>query len=240
MLLELKHFKYLVFLAMGHLVQRIQRSALLRHLHRKPYAALVLSGSYEEAGDLGRVRVCAGDVVLHEAFEAHLDRFPRGGAAVLNLPLPASYRFEPGLASVEDPDALVHSAERDVALAAAWLVGTARPRVPECLEWPDELAAELLRAPSLSLSTWCHAKGLRPWSLTRGFSQVFGVSPSAFRARSRTRRALRCLRQTDEPLSDVAARLGFADQSHLTRSVTAMTGLPPQAWRRAANGFKTR
>jgi AraC-like DNA-binding protein len=225
---------------MARLVQRIRRSALRRHLHRRPYAAVVLSGSYEEAGDLGRIRVGPGDVVLHEAFEAHLDRFPESGATVLNLPLAASYRFEPGLASLEDPEAVVRAAERDVVQAAAMLVGEARPRASTCLEWPDELAAALLQAPSLCLSTWGHTRGLRPWALSRGFSQVFGVSPSAFRARSRTRQALRWLRQTSDPLSEVAARLGFSDQSHMTRSVTGLTGVPPLAWRRAASGFKTR
>ena len=47
-----------------------------RHVHKRAYAALVLSGGYEEAGDSGRHRVQAGNVVLHEAFEAHLDRIP--------------------------------------------------------------------------------------------------------------------------------------------------------------------
>jgi hypothetical protein len=34
----------------------------------------------------------AGDVVLHEAFEGHLDRFPASGATV-NISLPAQNTF---------------------------------------------------------------------------------------------------------------------------------------------------
>jgi AraC-like DNA-binding protein len=37
----------------------------------------------------------------------------------------------------------------------------------------------------------------------------------------------------------IAAHLGFADQSHMTRSVRWLTGMAPQAWRFPANGFKT-
>ena len=45
---------------------------------------------------------------------------------------------------------------------------------------------------------------------------------------------------TNEPLAKIAAHLGFADQSHMTRSVKQTTGMNPLAWRAAANGFKTR
>ena len=47
-------------------------TVLSRHRHEASYAALVISGGYEEAGDRGRQRARAGDVVIHGAFEAHL------------------------------------------------------------------------------------------------------------------------------------------------------------------------
>jgi hypothetical protein len=59
--------------------QTVRKSALSRHIHEHAHAALVLSGGYEEAGDLGRFQVQAGDIVLHECFEAHLDRFSASG-----------------------------------------------------------------------------------------------------------------------------------------------------------------
>ena len=55
--------------------------------------ALVLSGGYEEAGDRGSVRVRAGDLVMHGAYEAHLNRYDAEGAEELNLALP--WQFEP-------------------------------------------------------------------------------------------------------------------------------------------------
>ncbi len=222
------------------MLQTIRSSALGRHVHRHAYAALVLSGYYEEAGDLGCLRVRAGDVVLHEAFEAHLDRFPASGAKVLNISLSTQSTFQPGLGRIDDPDAIVRIAEKNEAEAAEQLLALTEIQEPECRDWPDELAAALMRCPSLSLSHWSTVKGIAPWTLSRGFAEVFDVSPSAFRLRARARRAWKAIRTTDAPLAKIAADCEFADQSHMTRSVKGMTGRAPQAWRVAANRFKTR
>jgi len=220
--------------------QTICTSGFGRHLHKHAYAALVLSGCYEEAGDLGRLRVRAGDVVLHEAFEVHLDRFSASGATVLNLSLPAGHAFQAGWGRIDDPDAIVRIAERNKAEAALLLLSLAGMQEPECCDWPDELAAALMRYPSLSLSHWSEMRKIAPWALSRGFARVFDVSPSALRARARTRHAWKAIRTTDAPLAGIAADCGFADQSHMTRSVKNMTGKGPHAWRLAANRFKTR
>jgi AraC-like DNA-binding protein len=219
--------------------QTIRSLTLGRHSHDEAYAALVLSGGYEEAGDQGRLRVEAGDVVLHDCFEAHLDRFSQSGAVVLNLRLPARSWFAPGIARVEDMDVLVRAAEASEAGAADLLLSTVQARTSPCADWPVELASALIQCPSLRLSLWAHGKGLAPWTVSRGFARVFGVSPEAFRARTRARHAWKAIRMTAEPLARIAAQLGFAAQSHMTRSVKQMTGAAPPAWREAANRFKT-
>ena len=50
---------------MSHLPARqtVQPGALPRHRHAEGYVAVVIAGGYEEAGDTGRRRVSAGDVV---------------------------------------------------------------------------------------------------------------------------------------------------------------------------------
>jgi AraC-like DNA-binding protein len=220
--------------------QTIRSSVLSRHSHEEAYAALVLAGAYEEAGDQGRFQVEAGDVVLHDRFEAHLDRFSPSGAVVLNLRLLAQYSFTPGIAKIADIDLLVRTAEVSEAEAADLLLSEVHVRPPGYADWPDELAAVLIRDPSLSLYLWARDSGLAPWTVSRGFARVFGITPEAFRARTRARQAWKAIRTTEEPLAKIAADLGFADQSHMTRSVRQMTGVGPQAWRHAANRFKTR
>jgi AraC-like DNA-binding protein len=220
--------------------QTIRASGFGRHRHQEAYAAVVLSGGYEEAGDLGRLRVVAGDVVLHDGFEAHLDRFVSSGTVVLNLRLRVGKFVTPGLAKIADPDLIARTAEKDRAEAISLLMAMATRQRAISLDWPDELAAALLQNPSHILSLWGMRNGIAPWTLSRGFVQVFGVSPEAFRARARARQARRSIETTAEPLVRIAAGLGFSDQSHMTRDVKQLTGMAPMALRAAANGFKTK
>src|ERR1700757_2107306 len=93
--------------------QTIRASVLGRHVHQTAYAALVLAGGYEEAGDHGRFQVRAGDVVFHDRFEGHLDRFSETAAVLLNLQLPAGCSFKPGIARVADLDSVVRLAKKN-------------------------------------------------------------------------------------------------------------------------------
>jgi AraC-like DNA-binding protein len=219
--------------------QTIRAATLDRHTHEMAYAAVVLAGGYEEAGDHGRFQVEAGDVLSHERFEAHVDRFSVSGAVVLNLPLPVRHRFTPGAARVDDPDQIVLTAESNRADAVELLLSMMQEPRPSRMDWPDELAAAMIRNPSVILSGWAEEHRLAPWTVSRGFIQVFGISPEAFRARTRARHAWKAIQSTEAPLAQIAFQLGFADQAHMTRSVKQVTGIGPRAWRAAANRFKT-
>jgi len=211
-----------------------------RHRHGCGYLALVLDGGYEEAGDRGRRRVGPGDVILHGRFEAHLDRFAGSGAEILNLALPDEVEPASPFARICDPDAVVRLAERDPEAAAALLLAGLEPVAPESIDWPDALAAHLIRDPSLRLGDWAHATKLADATVSRGFRQIYGLSPCAFRAQARGRLAWRAILTSETPLPEMAVELGFSDQAHMTRTVRAITGQPPGYWRRASsNGFKT-
>ncbi|MBW8813057.1 MAG: helix-turn-helix domain-containing protein [Caulobacterales bacterium] len=206
---------------------------LSRHRHREAFAAVVLAGGYVEAGDTGRHRVQAGDVVLHRAFESHLDRFDRPGAEVLVLPLADDWAG-PVLGAVADPDLLARLAERDAGEAEAALGEALRPGRTTALDWPDLLALHLREDARASLSAWADGMGLRLGSVSRGFRQVYGVSPQAFRLVQRAHQALDAILRTDAPLSGVALACGFADQAHMSRAVAALADAPPARLRRQA------
>ena len=208
-----------------------------RHRHDHAYAALVLAGSYEECGSRGRFRVGAGDVLLHDPFDAHLDRFTASGAQILNLPL-ESFATGPRLGRVADADAIARLAERDVAHAHALLCAELRPI--ECIhdDWPALLAEDLLGNPDWLLGEWARDHALATATVSRGFGKVFGLTPAQFRREARARRALTLLSAGEEPLAAVAAAAGFADQAHMSRAIRALTGRPPGDWRRS-NRFKT-
>jgi AraC-like DNA-binding protein len=207
-------------------------TVLPRHRHQHSYLALVVSGGYEEAGDQGRRQLRAGDVVIHGGYEAHLNRYHNKGADVLNLPFPSLVAPPAPFMRAPDPDAAVRLAERDPQEALAFLVSTMEPLPDQPADWPDELASSLLADPHLRLGDWARSRGLAIETLSRGFRKVFGVSPSAYRCQARGRRAWSHTVGRSEPLSSVALDCGFCDQAHMTRTVRAITGKPPGAWRR--------
>lgn len=214
----------------------IHSSSCGLHSHVDAYATVVLSGGFEEAGDQGRFKVEAGDVLLHDCFEAHVNRYAARGAVVLNLPIPRGCSLSPGTATISDPDTIVRLAERSPTRAARALLRGMTRRAPATMDWPDELASTLVANPSLNLSEWAEERRLQPWTVSRRFMQVFALSPSAFRARSRARHAWKTITANKEPLAKIAADLDFADQAHMTRSVKGLTGKNPSEWRGEAAG----
>jgi AraC-like DNA-binding protein len=201
-------------------------------MHAEGFFALVLKGSYVEAGDTGRHRVSPGDVIVHRPFEQHLDRFSSGGAEVLILPLPDRWSTTV-LARVADPDSIAVLAERDIVAAREAALETMVERPMAIEDWPDLLARDLLGKPDLSLSSWADRHGLHPGSLARGFGQQFSISPNGFRTVVRARRAIEEIVATNIGLSSIALDHGFADQAHMSRIVRRLTGLPPRALRKA-------
>lgn len=93
-------------------LDRLPPSQVARHRHSKAYAALVLDGAYEEAGDAGRFRVGPGDLLVHRDYEAHNNMIATRGAAVVHLPL-ARAEALPSAFKVADPARLVHLDPRD-------------------------------------------------------------------------------------------------------------------------------
>jgi len=207
-------------------------TVLSRHRHRGSYLALVVSGGYEEAGDRGRHRVHAGDFVVHGGFEAHLNRYDATGAEVLNLALPRWMEPQSALMETSDPDTAVRLAERDPREAVAYLVSNMRPRKSEIADWPDELASAIANNPHLQLGRWASQRGLADATVSRGFRQVYGLSPSAYRAQMRGRTAWRRAMDCGKALSELAIDAGFCDQSHMTRTVLLLTGQTPGGWRK--------
>ena len=74
-----------------------------------------------------------------------------------------------------------------------------------------------------------HITGTDRFTLARHFRHAFGTSPDRYRTLRRLALARRAI-EGGEPLAQVAARTGFADQSHLTRQFKRAYGLTPAQW----------
>jgi AraC-like DNA-binding protein len=210
---------------------------IARHRHAQAYAAVVLEGSYDEAGELGRRCLRAGDVAIHTGFAAHANRVGRAGASVLNLPVSGLVE---SFARVVDADAVARAAERDAHAAAAMLRQSLQAVAAPALDWPDQLVLDLAADPTLSLTCWAQRCGITPAALSRGFRRAFGVTPKRWRFECRARRALHALTGSARPLVQIALDAGFADQAQMGHAVNALTGWPPGHWRRWSSADKTR
>jgi AraC-like DNA-binding protein len=203
-----------------------------RHRHREAYAAIVLAGGYEEAGDAGRWRVSSGQVLVHDRLEAHQDHVGAHGCTLVNVALPAHPPIA-GLFRIDDPDAVVRLAETDVPAALSCLFLQARRAVPPLDDWPDLLARRLGEERQFSIADWAEAMGLAAGSVSRGFRRAYGVSPRRYRLELRARRALTMIDDDRLGLAAIAQECGFADQPHLTRTLSSVTGRTPGRWREA-------
>lgn len=206
--------------------------ALAMHRHRGAYAALVLDGEHLETGCEGRVRCPPGTLLIHPPFHAHGNRFSRHGARVLNLPLPSA----PGTAARAYAVDLRAAADclraRDAGALPALLSG-AHPLVPEDAgDWSHALLAALRADPSAGIGAASRRLGVSPEHASRTLARRYGLPPQALRLELRFRAALALL-DTDLGLAEIAQRAGFADQSHLGRTVRRFCGASParvRAW----------
>jgi RNA polymerase sigma factor (sigma-70 family) len=73
--------------------------------------------------------------------------------------------------------------------------------------------------------------GLSPGHFHRKFRLSFGLSPSDFVRERRVREAARLLKSSGLPLAEIARRVGFLSQSHLTQVFRSVMGTTPAGFR---------
>jgi len=104
---------------------------------------------------------------------------------------------------------------------------------PPWLRRARELLHDRLGAPP-GLADLAREAGVHRAHLARAFHDHFGMTPGAYVRAARAERARGLILRTRAPLSQVAADVGFADQSHMTRALRAAYGVSPGAMRATA------
>lgn len=95
------------------------------------------------------------------------------------------------------------------------------------LQWIHSHLDETLRLPDLA-----QALHLSPSRSGRVVRELFGQSLPELIHRTRTREAARLLTTTDLTAAAVAARTGYHDQAHFSRTFRRYMGLPPHQYRK--------
>jgi AraC family transcriptional regulator len=96
-----------------------------------------------------------------------------------------------------------------------------------CALIDDDLGA------SVSVARIARAVGVHPVHLARVFRAHLGASPGEYARRRRIERATGRLIAGRDTLADIAAALGYADQSHFTREFAREAGHSPARFRNA-------
>jgi AraC family transcriptional regulator len=79
---------------------------------------------------------------------------------------------------------------------------------------------------AIDVETLAGIAHLSPFHFSRMFARSVGVTPHRYVVRLRLRRAVELLREGRLGLAEIAARTGFADQSHLSRWMRRVHGVP--------------
>jgi AraC family transcriptional regulator len=91
-------------------------------------------------------------------------------------------------------------------------------------------------AKPFSLGDVATAAGVHPAYLAREFRRRYRTTPGEYTRRLRVEAAGRALSATDAPLSEIAASLGFSDQSHMGKHFKRLTGFTPAQYRANLKG----
>lgn len=230
------------------------------HVHDRAVVVLLRSGGYTQYGPRCSFDCAAGEMAIVPAEERNRETIGAGGASSLLIflesdrarqvdeksDLLAGVRHFDGLAVSRLTESLARElvSPDDVTPLAAEAASL------ELVSWaarrhrsmgggapPGWLlsARQLIRdrhAEPLSLGDIAAAVGISRSQLARGFRAWWATSPALYQRLVRLRSAARRLRETDDPIADIALDTGFCDQSHLTNAFRRVFDISPARYRR--------
>jgi AraC family transcriptional regulator len=233
------------------------------HLHVQPYFSILVQGSYRENCGSTSWECMPGQVIFHVPGEVHSDQFFDQGGELLNLEvlpefeerlredripmdlrvsLDHPYGLELALKlrrELRSPDSLSGLAIEGLAMELAACVLRGRlTRTESQGHWihriDTALREQFSNPPSLAeLAEMVH---VHPVHVARTFRKRLHCSVGEYVRMLRIQAACRQLQRTDLSLAEIAAETGFADQSHLSRTLKRYMGISPMNLRRAGAG----
>lgn len=242
--------------ALSDVVHDCGRS-LPEHTHERAYFSMLLHGGYTERLGARTIQYRPYQVAYRPARLAHSDRIGATGARLLCLEIDAQTDGDDLLRRASAP--LLLECELSLLFArlgwrnaasmldattlesVTWELLGAAARVRDrrehaapswlarCNEWLHEHYAAPVRVADVA-----HAVGIHPVHLTRVFRRRHGCTIGGYVHALRLRAACVAFARGDESIAQIAVRLGYADQSHLTRRFKAMVGCSPARFRQLA------
>lgn len=206
------------------------------HRHENVQVSLVLSGAYREDGPAGPIEADDGLLTAKPAGHEHATVFGAAGALILTFNLseaPFLHRYFAARDRGNWTTMVAASAADDPAAFAAMCAGEPRDVTPvDAHHWLARARDRLAEEGQLRSGAVAREVGLHPVRFAKLFQAAFGRAPGALRQSRRTARAIDRIIRSSCCLADIACETGFADQAHMTRTVTTAVGVPPARLRR--------
>jgi AraC family transcriptional regulator len=236
------------------------------HKHENASFVLVLSGKYLSVADGASSVNIGPMLIFNPAGTVHRDSFVIADGKFLtvsisdhSLNIASDWAALPGAASAFTSgtclDIALDLAQQCAAPGSASLFNMEAmcwellSSVTGACLWPDERqtalppwisrARELLVdrcSDPLHINEMAQQLGVHPVYFARAFRQAFRCTPGEYRMRCRLRDALALMQAGSAPLSEIALRSGFYDQSHFSTAFRKHFGLTPQKYCRLHHG----
>ena len=242
-----------------HLVLR-RPTAFPEHVHDRPHMVMLYGGRWRDTSQGRGVELGAGELLFHPARFVHASRAIEPGTelVLLQVDMEMTRAFCPMYGNVARdvhlpfevlrgvPDRireeLAHGDEAAEvileSLAMQLMALGSRtsnagasippPWLAEAINHVRKTATTPLTVKSIALHV-----GVSPSRLSHVFCAVMGRSVSAYIRECRVRAAAAALRETCDPIGEVALACGFYDQAHLTRAFRSLRNMTPMQYRRA-------
>jgi AraC family transcriptional regulator len=212
------------------------------HEHAHAQVSFLLLGGFEESAGRQSIGLSCRAAAAKPAGARHAASFGRWGATMLSLELDeaASRQY----VSVHEPCRWSPLGGEDAILIRHVLASG--PKDQDCFwdltaipggellplkkppPWLRQAREQIGDAPDQAdLASVARTAGVHRVHLSRAFRACFGLTPSLFRSRCMAARAVSMMLDGKAPLASIAAASGFADQSHMTRTIALETGFPP-------------
>ena len=224
------------------------------HSHDDAHFLLALDGGYRSlAHDAGAPAGSAfgpGALIWNPAGVEHRDCFDEAGGRFMSVsfaPPPGARRGDPvrlfgraetvarrlvgATARFTPGDALtIEGLALDLAASVHEAFELREDPAPDWVGRAHEAIGDLSSRPGLEVAAVADIVGVHAVSLARRYRRHFGRSPATAIRQARADRAAGLVGR-GEDLATVAAGVGYADQSHMTREFTAFYGLTPARYR---------
>jgi AraC family transcriptional regulator len=233
-----------------------------KHWHEAPYVAFVLRGAYTEFHSTACRDCRAGSLLIQPAGEVHWEKhgptpvrifsvqytpqFLNGMDGSVPPPVAPAALHAPELGYLArqlhreflDGDPLAALAAEAFALEC--LVSLRRQdrhrefKGNQSPRWLISVKEMLQDEPSRvpSVATIGREVGVHPVHISRAFRRYFGCTIGEYVRRLRVQRAQQLLGDSRVSLSEIAALVGYSDQSHFSVAFKRLTGTSPGAYRR--------